>query len=108
MGCFNHRAGGNIKQNFLEDIEYGINSASDCWDQCKDQGWSYFGITDSDCADSGAQADCHCGMILPTYQYDAQECLNCTDLSGNEYHCGACGWRLDVYKIPLSKFYQDC
>ena len=105
VGCFNHEAGGNVDNNFLDSLEYGVDSAGECWESCKDQGWKYFGITDSDCAGAGKQADCHCGMTLPTEQYDIEECLKCTDSSGNEYHCGRCGWKLDIYEIRSGKRY---
>ena len=102
-GCFNQEAGGDTPDNFPDSGEYGVDSAEECWEHCAAQGKPYFGITDSDCPGMGKQADCHCGESLPTEQYEDDVCSDCVDTDGKEYHCGKCGWKLDVYHINQGK-----
>ena len=69
----------------------------------------FFGITDSGCkpsekSEDGKQADCHCGDVLPTDKYEEGTCNLCNDKDGQQYHCGKCGWKLDVYKIHSKIF----
>lgn len=105
-GCFNHSAGGNTPVNFPGWAEYGVDSVEECLEHCLNQSKSYFGITDSDCPSAGKQADCHCGERLPTEQYQDDACRDCIDNDGKEYHCGKCGWNLDVYRIHQSKMFM--
>ena len=86
QGCFKHLAGGDVGGNFLEVMEIGVDSAEECFKYCKGTGFNYFCISDSDCPDRGKQADCQCGDSLPTEKYAADECANCIDKNGKEYH----------------------
>ena len=85
--------------DFPDGTGFGVYNSEECFTHCNSFSAQYFGITDSDgCANGGKQADCYCGMNLPADKLEGDQCLNCTDINGNEYHCGSCGWKLDVYR----------
>jgi hypothetical protein len=104
-GCFNHQSGGNTATNFPDSAAIVVSSPEECSALCGGQGATLFGLTDSN--GEGKQgtgtADCHCGNRELSQRLTPDQCLTCVSpTTGSTYHCGAFGWKLDVYRISSS------